>query len=504
MKNCASELTESERVLIQRALGRRNFVDYNYYVCYEGEEPQTHHKLLCETLDEVIKGKKRRVMVFMPPGSAKSTYSTVRLPAYYLSKTERKGVICASHTAELASSFGRKVRNLVSSKEHRALFNIELASDSKAKGEWETSTGGFYYACGVGGSITGRRGDLGIIDDPVRSRADADSETVRNSTWEWYKADFLTRLKPDASQIIIQTRWHEEDLSGKILPENWQGESGWIDCRDGQKWYVISLPAQAEQNDPLGRKPGEWLWTEWFTKDFWLSIKRSQSKRNWNALYQQIPAAEDGDFFKREWFNKRWDSLPAELEYYIGADYAATEDDGDYTEIGVFGVDANRHVYVVDWFSGQVTSKEWLRELFYFAKKYKINWHAAEPGIIRRMSEATIKDTMVEQSTYFGLNWIGGGNSKEANAYSFRNLCEHGRVYWPRDNDITERVINQLLKAFGGRYDDAIDACSCFGLEITKAWQASPPKKEVKPVKPNNKIPARSFRNRKPVEETIW
>lgn len=477
----------SKAALVERAKrekASRSFVEYNRYVCVEGEEPDTHHELICETVESVINGEKHNVMVFCPPGSAKTTYTTIRGAAYYVSKKKRKGVICASYADALASSFGRKVRNLISSREHQQVFDVQLAQDSKAKGEWETSNETFYYACGVGGSITGRRADLGIIDDPVRSRADADSETIRESTWEWYKSDFLTRLKPGAAQIIIQTRWHEDDLSGRILPDDWAGESGWIQCRDGQKWYVLNIPAQAMKNDPLGRKEGEWLWPKWFSPEWWEAMKQSQSARNWNSLYQGIPAAEDGSFYKKEFFEKRYDTLPAHLEYYIGADYATTDDGGDFTEIGVFGVDPNRYVYVVDWYSGQVTSKEWLRALFEFAERYEINWHAAEPGIIRRMSEATIKDKMVDKSVYFGLKWIGGGNSKEANAYSFKNLCEQGRVYWPRNNDTTERVINQLLKAFGGRYDDAIDACSCFGLEITKAWKATKPTEETKRPKP--------------------
>ena len=155
----------------------------------------------------------------MPPGSAKSTYASIRFPAYYLGRLPEKSIIATSYGDTLATSFGRKVRNLVATREYGVLFeDVTLSEDSRAKGEWETSSGGSYFAAGVGSGITGRRGDLGLIDDPVKGRQEADSETVRQSVWDWFKSDFLTRLKPGAAQIIIQTRWHEDDLSGRLLP----------------------------------------------------------------------------------------------------------------------------------------------------------------------------------------------------------------------------------------------------------------------------------------------
>ena len=187
-----------------------------------------HHQFLIKRLESVESGEVKRLMIFMPPGHAKSTYASVLFPPWYLGRNPAKQLIGASHTAELAESFGRRVRNTVTSTEFSGIFSIQLAGDSQAAGRWGLVQGGEYFGVGVGGSITGRRADGGIIDDPIRGREDADSETIREKTWNWYISDFRTRLKPNAFIILIQTRWHEDDLAGRILPEKYAGESGLI------------------------------------------------------------------------------------------------------------------------------------------------------------------------------------------------------------------------------------------------------------------------------------
>jgi len=175
----------------------------------------------------------------MPPGAAKSTYASILYAPWYLAQHPQHCLIAASHTQELAEKWGRRVRNLVA--EHSLILGAALAHDSQAAGRWETSSGGEYFAAGVGGAIAGRRADLVVIDDPVRSREDADSELIRDKTWDWYKSDLYTRLKPGGRIVLIQTRWHEDDLAGRLLAEMAGG---------GDIWNVISLPAFAEAADP--------------------------------------------------------------------------------------------------------------------------------------------------------------------------------------------------------------------------------------------------------------
>jgi hypothetical protein len=253
---------------------------------------------LLDKLEKVSRGEIDRLAVFMPPGAAKSTYASILYAPWHLAQNPSANIIAASHTAELAEKWGRRVRNLIA--EHSPVLGVGLAPDSQAAGRWETDHGGEYFAAGVGGAIAGRRADLVVIDDPIRSREDADSETVRDKIWDWYKSDLYTRLKPGGRIVLIQTRWHEDDLAGRLLADMAAG---------GDHWEVISLPALAESDDPLGRTVGQPLWPEWEDSENLERKRRAVGARDWSALYQQRPAPEDGDYFKLEWL-KPYDIAP--------------------------------------------------------------------------------------------------------------------------------------------------------------------------------------------------
>jgi hypothetical protein len=289
-----SRLTAAKELQRRRSI-RRSLTEW----CRSaGFEPAAHHRLLLDKLEEVSSGKIDRLAVFMPPGAAKSTYASILYTPWHLAQNPKANVIAASHTAELAEKFGRRVRNLIV--EHSPVLGVGLAPDSQAAGRWETDHGGEYFAAGVGGAIAGRRADLVVIDDPIRSREDADSETVRDKIWDWYKSDLYTRLKPGGRIVLIQTRWHEDDLAGRLLADMAAG---------GDHWEVISLPALAEADDPLGRTVGQPLWPEWEDEANLERKRRAVGARDWSALYQQRPAPEDGDYFKLEWL-KHYDIAP--------------------------------------------------------------------------------------------------------------------------------------------------------------------------------------------------
>ena len=308
-------------------------------------------------------------MVCMPPGSAKSTYTSVIFPSWFLGRNPASSVIAASHTQELAERFGRRVRNILATPAFANVFGFGLAPDSQAAGRWDTDKGGEYFAAGVGGSITGRRADLAIIDDPVKSREDADSERMREKAWDWYVNDLLTRLKPGARQIVVMTRWHEDDLGGRILE------------RERSRWKLIEIPMEAMPYDILGRAVGERLWPEWFTDEM-VSVAK-MDMRAWNALYQQQPAADEGDYFKRDWFGE-YDTAPENLKVYGASDYGVTDGGGDYTEHGVFGVDQNRNLYVLDWWRGQASADVWIERKCDLILQWEPSCWFGESGPIRR------------------------------------------------------------------------------------------------------------------------
>jgi predicted phage terminase large subunit-like protein len=449
------------------------------------EPPAEHHQLLNECLDKVLTGEIPNLMVLMPPGSAKSTYASVRFPSYVMGRWDaegvKKSVISASYGQDLASNFGRKVRNQVRTEEYQSVFpDTQLSQDSQSKSEWETAKGNNYKSVGVGAGITGRRGDLGLIDDPVKGRKDADSQVVRDSTWEWYKTDFTTRLKPGSPQVIILTRWHEDDLAGRILPGDWDGESGTVIARDGQEWFVICLPAEARENDLLGRNPGEWLWPEWFSPTWWEQTRRTMTLtglRDWNSLYQQTPTPDEGIHFKREWFKRYQLGDQPTTTKYLSSDYAVTEDDGDSTEFGVFGVDAADDLYIEDWWHGQKTSDVWIEACLDLIDKHKPMVSLGETGVIRRAIEPQLNKRSRERRVYFRQKWINRTGDKVAMSRAFQARAAMGKVYIPY-GEWGDRLLNQLCAFPAGTYDDAVDVCALIGLYLDSTFAPSIPKPE--------------------------
>ena len=404
-------------------------------------------------------------MVWMPPGSAKSTYASVLFPPYYMGRNPSASILGVSNTTELAERFSRRARNLVSSARFANVFGFGCNEDNKAAGSWENERGGEFFAAGIGSAIAGRRAGLGLIDDPVKSREEADSERVREKHWDWYLNDFLTRLLPNAPQIIIQTRWHEDDLSGRIL------------SREAHRWAVLKLPMLAVSDDPLGRNPGDRLWPEWFTDEMVQTAKMDQ--RAWNALYQQDPAPEDGDYFKRDWFNT-YDRYPEGMHIYGASDYAVTEGSGDYSEHGVFGLDFNGDLYILDWWRGQTTSDQWIeRQCDLIASYSPLIWFG-EAGPIRKSIEPFLKRRMQERMTPCRLEWLSSIHDKVVRARPFQARAAIGNVFIPAQASWIGDLMTQLMRFPAGKYDDGVDVCSLIGrgLEHARPPQIVTPKKE--------------------------
>lgn len=216
-------------------------------------ELAAHHRLIVDRLEAVERGDIRRLMIFMPPRQGKSLIGSQIFPAWYLGRHPDRSIIATSYGQELADDFGRQVRNLVSDPIHRAIFpESRLGDDATSMRRFSTTAGGSYYAVGRGGSITGRGADLLLIEDPIKDASEARSEANRRTLYEWYTSVARTRLQPNAAIVLICTRWHEDDLSGRLLRES-----------GGKDWYVLSLPAIAERDESF-RRAGEALWREKF------------------------------------------------------------------------------------------------------------------------------------------------------------------------------------------------------------------------------------------------
>ena len=246
-----------------------------------GQTPADHQLLLLRELARVADGDCDRLMVLMPPGSAKSTYASVIFPTWWLATRGRGNIVAACHTESLAAHFGRRVRGMLV--EHGAA-EAGLARDDRAAIRFATKSGGSYFATGVRGPLMGRRADLIVIDDPIKSQAEADSAACREALWDWYRADLTTRLSPGGRIVLAMTRWHEDDLAGRLQAS-------------GDAWRVLRLPAIAEADDPY-REPGAALWPAWEGIDALARKRLTVGPRAWAALYQQRPQSDLDALFK--------------------------------------------------------------------------------------------------------------------------------------------------------------------------------------------------------------
>lgn len=409
----------------------------------------------------------------MPPGSAKSTYASVLFPPWFMQSQSNANVLAASHTTELAEKWGRRVRNLIA--EHGLALGVDLAQDSQAAGRWALTSGAEYYAAGVGTGIAGFRAKLGLIDDPIRSRQDADSELIRDRIWDWYINDFCTRLVPGARKVLIQTRWHEDDLAGRAL--------------NHEKWHTIELSAEAQPNDPLGRKPGEWLWTD---GDYGYGsqledLKKTTPARTWSALYQQRPAPEEGDYFRSDWL-RPYDKLPAleTMRVYGGSDYAVTADGGDYTVHAVVGVDPDGRMYLLDLWRQQAASDVWIEAFCNLVLKHKpIEW-AEETGQIKASLGPFIDRRQRERKAYVKRTQFPTRGDKSIRAQSIRGRMALEGLYVPAFAPWFADFRSELLSFPAGKHDDQVDAMGLIGQLLDRIRPGAHAAAPNKPLRPND------------------
>ncbi|MBI0535674.1 hypothetical protein D9599_08820 [Roseomonas sp. KE2513] len=448
----------------QRRAIRRDFGLWcEHALAPQGFAPAAHHRLLIRELQAVADGVHDRLMVFMPPGSAKSTYASDLFPAWFLAQGRDRRVIATSNTADLAGAFSRRVRGRI--RAHGLTLGYGL--DREAEDLWTTTNGGEYRAAGIGGVITGLRADLALIDDPVKSREEADSEARRNRVWEWYQDDLRTRLRPGAAIVVVQTRWNEDDLSGRLLETQ----------RD--RWRVVSLAAEAEADDPLGRSPGEMLWADdaYGYAASLTRVKAEASTRSWSALYQQRPVPDTGDYFLAEWLHPA-DSLPerATLRVYGGSDYAVTSGGGDWTVHVVVGMDPQGRLWLLDLWRGQSASDAWIEAFCDLVRRWRpIGW-AEETGQIRAGVGPFLERRMRERQAYVARHAFPTRGDKAVRAQSIRGRMALDGLHLPRAAPWRQTFEAELLTFPAGRHDDQVDALGLVGQLLDRMIKGSAPK----------------------------
>lgn len=392
-----------------------------------------------EQLQRVTEGEIDKLMLFLPPRHGKSELATIRYPVWRMMKDPSINIIVGAYNKLLADRFSRRARGI-------AREYVDLNTERMAAGEWTTMQGGSLLAAGVGTGVTGRGAQLIVIDDPVKSREEANSEAYRERVWNWYRDDLYTRLEPGGAIILIMTRWHEDDLAGRILASE-----------DSPNWSVVTLPALAEEGDPLGRAIDEPLWPQRFDADDLKTIRTVQGTQSFTALYQQRPTALEGGMFKRAWFTIV-DVAPAEVRRVRYWDKAGTEDDGDYTAGVMMAKDANGLYFVVDVQRGQWSAlqrEQVIKQAAQLDGRGPRIWVEQEPGSGGKESaQATIRNL---SGWNVRAERVTGDKATRAEPYAAQ--CEAGNVKLVR-GDWNAAYIDELCMFPNGKHDDQVDASS--------------------------------------------
>ena len=334
------EIAEIDKLVEELGVRKRNKTAYDDLIEFcKRMQPDyivgRHHRILADLLMAIEAGDEDRICVNIPPRHGKSQLVSIYFPAWFLGRNPTKKVMMVSHTTDLAVDFGRKVRNLISLDDFKDIFpTVKLAVDSKSAGRWNTNFGGEYYACGVGSALAGRGADLLLIDDPHSEQDVINGNfSVFERAYEWYTFGARTRLMPGGSVAIIQTRWHMDDLTGRVTADMVKNEKS-------DQFEIIEFPAILDSEDDDGKPIQKPLWPEFFDLEALLRTKSSMPSFQWNAQYQQTPTAEEASIIKREWWRIWADDDPPDCEYIIMSLDAAAEkhNRADYTSLTTWGV----------------------------------------------------------------------------------------------------------------------------------------------------------------------
>lgn len=425
------------------------------------------HKDICRRLEQfsrdVDEKKSPRLMLFMPPRHGKSTLASIAFPAWHLGRHPNHEFISCSYSGSLAMGFSRKVRSLLRDPSYKTAFKTRLDPDSQSAEAWLTTNGGGYVAAGVGGGITGKGAHVLVIDDPVKNREDAESPNNREANWDWYTSTAYTRLAPGGGVLVILTRWHDDDLAGKLLNAAQEG---------GDEWTVVKYPAIAEENEEF-RGHGEALHPERYDVEALQRIQRAVGPRDWSALYQQNPVADDGDYFSRDMI-QYFDPEDVDLDrmkFYCAWDLAiGKKDRNDYSVGMVVGIDEMEHIFVVDVVRGRFDGFELVEQILDMYETWRPSIVGIEKGHIEMALGPFLEKRVRERGLYeaYFKDLKTGRRDKEARARAIQGRMQQGMVHFPKNEVFTGPLIAELLRFPNGVHDDQVDALAWIGLMMTE------------------------------------
>ena len=436
-----------------REQSRVSFIDFvrNMWPAFiDGE----HHKIMADAFERIARGELKRLIVNMPPRHTKSEFASYLLPAWFLGQYPDKKVIQTAHTAELSVGFGRKVRNLVAEDDFKKVFpKLALRADSKAAGRWSTNKGGEYFAIGVGGAVTGKGADLLIIDDPHSEQEGQSADpTVFDKTYDWYTSGPRQRLQPGGAIVIVMTRWHMRDLTGKIIKTATQ--------REGMdEWEVIEFPAVFNENQSDEKA----LWPQFWSLNELVALRSELPASKWMAQYQQNPTSEEGALVKRDWW-QIWDKeSPPQCEFVIQSwDTAFLKTQrSDYSACTTWGV------FYIPNEDGETTANIILLDAY----KERLEFPELKK-VAHKMYLETQPDAFIVEGKATGMPLIfelramgipvseftpSRGNDKVARVNSVADLFASGMVWCP-ETRFAEEVMDEFAAFPVGEHDDLVDS----------------------------------------------
>lgn len=435
MKRSSSENHNDVLRLARASLAAYASLVYPSYQVYR------HHSLLIRKLEAVEAGLIKRLMIFMPPRMGKSLSTTEIFPPWYLGRHPERSVITASYNQEFVEGFGRKVRNYVADPRTRSVFpELQMSEDSQSAKRFDTTSGGSYFAVGRGGAITGRGGHLILIDDPIKDMEEARSEAVRRELHDWYSSVVYTRRQPDTAIVVVQTRWHFDDLAGWLLREHPE-----------ENWDVLNLPAIAEVDEGW-RKPGDPLWPEKFGLEELEATRRILGTAQWSALYMQRPVPEEGAIFKLEWW-ERYDELPEFSQIILSADTAFKAGAvNDCSVITVWGV-AKNGFYLLHVWRARAEFPQLKRQL----EALGVQWNANAVLIEDKASGQSLIQEL-RQNTRLPILPVKVDTDKVSRAHAVSPLVEAGKAFLPKAAPWLAEFLDELSTFPAGAHDDQVDS----------------------------------------------
>ena len=405
-----------------------------------------HHRVMADAFNRIAEGELKRLIINMPPRHTKSEFASHLFPAWYLGRFPDRKVIQTAHTAELAVGFGRKVRNLVGSKDYERIFSgVSLSADSKAAGRWNTNKQGDYFAIGVGGAVTGKGADILIVDDPHSEQEAAQNDpSVYDKTYEWYTSGPRQRLQPGGAICLVMTRWSKKDLTGSILKAS-------IERGGSDEWEIIELPAILPSGKPL--------WPGFWPQDQLEALKAELPVGKWSAQYQQDPTSEEGAIIKREWWKEWTKKDPPDCEFVIQSWDTAflAKETADYSACTTWGVfyneDKEANIILLDALQERLEFPDLKTRAYEMYKEYKPDAFIVEAKAAGSPLIFELRRIGIPVSEYSP----GRGRDKIARVNAVSDLFHSGHVWAPKKR-WAEEVIEEFAAFPTGDHDDLVDS----------------------------------------------